>query len=160
MGKVIETVRGYVEDIIKGKNLELVDVEYLKEGNNWYLRVFIERLDDQVTLEECEDISRILSDILDEKDPIENSYILEVSTPGLERPLKKRSDFDRFVGKLVTIKTYVPVEGKKVITGYIKGSDEENIMLDLKEGEGDVNIPFDKIAGANLTADFDLHTTK
>lgn len=159
MGKVTETVQGYVEDIIKGKNLELVDVEYLKEGNNWYLRVFIERFDGQVTLEECEDISRILSDILDEKDPIENSYVLEVSTPGLERPLKKRADFNRFLGELATIKTYVPVEGKKLITGYIKGSDGENIIIDLKE-DGDVIIPFDKIAGANLTVDFDLHITK
>lgn len=160
MGKVVETVRSYVENIIKGKNLELVDVEYLKEGNNWCLRVFIERLDGLVTLEECEDISRVLSDILDEKDPINNSYILEVSTPGLERPLKKKADFDRFVGELVTVKNYVPVGGKKVITGYIKGSDEEKILLELKKGGGDVNIPFDKIAGANLTVDFDIHTTK
>ena len=99
---------------------ELVDTEFLKEGANWYLRVYIDK-PGGIAIEDCQAVSEILSDRLDETDPIKQSYILEVSSPGLERPLKKASDFERFKGEQVEVKLFQPINGKKVFEGELLG---------------------------------------
>jgi Uncharacterised BCR, YhbC family COG0779 len=91
--------------IVESKGFELVDVEYVKEAGTWYLRGYIDK-PGGITVNDCEDVSRAFSDILDEQDFIEDSYIMEISSPGLDRPLKKEKDFKRSLGKLVEIRTY------------------------------------------------------
>ena len=95
--------------IVEGQGFELVDVEYVKEAGNWYLRGYIDK-PGGITVNDCEAVSRAFSDKLDENDFIEDSYIMEISSPGLDRPLKKEKDFARSMGKLVEIRTYRPIE--------------------------------------------------
>ena len=109
-----QTVETYLKPILDEHNFELVDVEYVKEGTNWYLRVFIDK-EGGITIDDCELVSRALEKILDKEDPIKNSYILEVSSPGLDRPLKKDSDFEKYKGRIVDIKLYKPFNKKKRI---------------------------------------------
>ena len=104
---------------------ELVDVEYVKEGSNWYLRAYIDK-PGGIAVDDCEVVSRRLSDILDEKDYIEDSYILEVSSPGLGRPLKKEKDFRRSLGEEVEIRTYRAIDRQKEFTGILKEFDRDN----------------------------------
>lgn len=154
MSKTSVTVKELAQPIVEEEGLDLVDVEYVKEGADFYLRVFIDREDNSIGLEECEIVSNRLSEKLDEIDPIEGSYILEVSTPGIERPLKKIEDFERFKGELVTIKTYAPIEGNKEFTGIIKGRDDDRIHLYLKDSDSLMEIPYSSVAVAHLTVEF------
>ncbi len=154
MSKITDQISEIAEPIIKAQGLELVDIEYVKEGSRWYLRVFIEKLNDEVTVEDCEKTSKMLSDLLDDDDPINESYILEVSSPGLERPLKKPSDFERFKDELVYIKTYGPINGDKEFTGTLLGKEEEDVLLKKKGDDKLVKIPYKKIASARLAIDF------
>ena len=108
--------------IVEEYGFELVDVEYVKEGSNWYLRAYIDK-PVGIGVNDCEVVSRRLSDILDEKDYIEDSYILEVSSPGLGRPLKKEKDFKRSLGEEVEIRTYRMIDRKKEFTGILKDYD-------------------------------------
>ena len=98
--------------IIESHNFELVDVEYVKEGGTWYLRAYIDK-PGGITVDDCEVVSRAFSDILDEKDYIEDTYIFEVSSPGLGRPLKKEKDFVKYAGRDVEVKLYKPIDGLK-----------------------------------------------
>ena len=98
-----------LQPIVEEHGFELVDVEYVKEGSNWYLRAYIDK-PGGITVNDCETVSRKLSDILDEKDYIDDAYILEVSSPGLGRPLKKEKDFKRSLGEEVEIRTYRMIE--------------------------------------------------
>lgn len=153
MGRITDEVAGFAQPLIEKENLELVDVEYVKEGDNHYLRIYIDS-EDGVGIKECEKISNIMDKKLDELDPIKESYILEISSPGIERPLKKLEDFDRFKGKLVLIKTYAPIEDKKEFTGYISERNGETIFLQLKDNNENIEISFSDIAKARLTIDF------
>ena len=114
-----ELVAAEVEKIIAGTALELVDVEYVRE-RNWYLRVFIDK-QGGVDLEDCQAVSEKLSKILDEKDPISDNYLLEVSSPGLDRVLKKEKDFVRYQGRDVDIHFFKPHNGTKLLTAVLKG---------------------------------------
>ena len=154
MSKNTEKVREIAEPIVKSQGLELVDVEYVKEGSNWILRVFIENNEGELNIDHCENISKILSKELDLIDPIKNSYILEVSSPGIERPLKTTEDYKRFKGELVKIKTYVPLNGEKEFVGNLQCIDDDIVKIKLKEQKGVVGIPLSKVASANLTIDF------
>lgn len=116
--KVIDTVSEMVQPILDNLQLELVDIEFVKEGQSWFLRVFIDS-DDGVDIEECAKVSEALSEKLDEADPIKQNYFLEVSSPGAERPLKKEADFMKALGKNVYIKTYEPIEGNKEFEGEL-----------------------------------------
>lgn len=127
--------------------LELVDVEYCKQGPEWILRVYIDK-DGGVTLDDCEKVSKPLSRRLDEVDPIPGSYSLEVSSPGLERPLKKDSDFERFAGRLVHISTYAPYEGRKEWEGRLLGLQNSAVVIEAKTGI--IKIPKDRVAKARL----------
>lgn len=153
MGKTTVKVTDIAQPIVENEGLELVDIEYVKEGDNYFLRVFIDT-DEGVGLEECETVSSLLSEKLDELDPIDDSYILEVSSPGIERPLKKLEDFDRFEGNLARLKTYAPIQGSKEFTGHILKRDDELIKLRLKNNDEIIEIPFSSIAAAHLAVDF------
>ncbi|MGN1191155.1 MAG: ribosome maturation factor RimP [Dorea sp.] len=118
--------------IVEEYGFELVDVEYVKEGSNWYLRAYIDK-PGGITVNDCEAVSRKLSDILDEKDYIDDAYILEVSSPGLGRPLKKEKDFKRSLGEEVEIRTYRMVEKQKEFTGILKDYDETTVTIELDD---------------------------
>ena len=138
--------------IIEEHGFELVDVEYVKEGSTWYLRAYIDK-PGGITIDDCETVSRRLSDILDEKDYIEDAYILEVSSPGLGRPLKKEKDYKRSLGEEVEIRTYRMIEKQKEFTGILKGYDEGTVTIEIENGTENI---FDKsdIALIRLAFDF------
>ena len=150
MGKVTETVTDFVLPIAHSENLDLVDVEFLKEGSDWVLRIFLENKNGDLTIEECEKVSRALSMILDEEDPIDKSYILEVSSPGLERPLKTEEDFERFKGELIAVKTFKKIDGQKEFIGVLKEFEAGKIALTLKDKK-EIEIDYSLVARANLT---------
>lgn len=155
MSKIVDIVEKLALPIVNELNLELVDIEYVKEGKNWYLRVFIDK-EDGVDIEECGLVSEKLSEKLDEIDPIPHNYFLEVSSPGAERPLKKEKDFERAVGKNVYIKTYEPIEGEKVFEGILTKYDGEVLTIEVKvkTKKKTINIPKNKIANARLAVTF------
>ena len=115
--------------LIEKNHFELVDVEYVKEGSNWYLRVYIDK-EGGINVDDCELISRALSDLLDEHDFIDEAYVLEVSSPGLGRPLKKDKDFQRSIGEEVEIKLYKPKDGSKDYRGILKSYDRNSIVIE------------------------------
>lgn len=118
--------------IIEKHGFELVDVEYVKEGGNWYLRAYIDK-PGGISVDDCEVVSRSFSDILDEKDYIEDSYIFEVSSPGLGRPLKKEKDFKRSLGEEVELRTYRAIDRQKDFIGFLKEYDEDTVTLEYED---------------------------
>lgn len=118
--------------IVEQHKFELVDVEYVKEAGTWYLRIYIDK-EGGITIDDCETVSRAFSDLLDEKDFIEDAYILEVSSPGLGRPLKKEKDFKRSLGKEVEIRTYRPIERQKEFCGILSAYDENSVTIELED---------------------------
>ena len=140
-----------IQPMIDEHHFELVDVEWVKEGANWYLRVFIDK-EGGITVDDCELISRAFEEILDREDYISENYIFEVSSPGLDRPLKKEKDFARSIGKLVEIRTYRPIEKQKEFCGELTAYDNNSVTIDE---EGTPHI-FDKkdIALIRLAIDF------
>ncbi len=115
--------------ILEAHNFELVDVEYVKEAGNWYLRAYIDK-EGGITIDDCEIVSRAFSDKLDEDDFIEDAYILEVSSPGLTRPLKKQKDYDRNIGKPIDLRFYRAVDGRKELTAILKSYDADTVTVD------------------------------
>src|SRR5690606_1435959 len=110
MSKITEQIEQLALPITEELQLELVDVEFLKEGRSWFLRVYVDNPAAPIDIDQCALVSEKLSEILDKLDPIEQNYFLEVSSPGAERPLKKEQDFEKALGKFIYIKTYEPVE--------------------------------------------------
>ena len=153
--KVTEIVEEMAAPILEELNLELVEVEYVKEGRNWFLRVYIDK-DGGVDIEECGLVSEKLSEQLDEKDPISNNYFLEASSPGAERPLKKDRDYIKAIGKNVHVKTYEPIDNEKEFEGILKDFDGSQVTLEIKikTRKKELVIPYDKIAKARLAVSF------
>lgn len=145
-GRIEAEVEKIVEELLENTDLELVAVDYVKE-RDWYLRVFIDK-EGGVDLDDCQDLSRKLEELLDAQDIIKTSYILEVSSPGLDRELKKPRDFQREMGKDIDVSLFAPLDGKKVVTGPLSAYDGETINV------GDMAIPMDKVAKVNLHIDF------
>ncbi len=129
-----------VMPIIEQNNFELVDVEYLKEGSSYYLRAYIDK-EGGITVDDCEIVSRALGDLLDDKDFIEESYILEVSSPGLGRPLKKEKDYKRSLGKELEIRLYKAVNKQKEFYGILESYDETTVTI---SDEDNNEITFEK----------------
>lgn len=121
-----------VGPITEEYGFELVDVEYVKEGGTWYLRAYIDK-PGGIAVDDCEVVSRRLSDLLDEKDYIDDAYILEVSSPGLGRPLKKEKDFKRSVGKEIEIRTYRAVDKQKEFVGILKEYDKDTVTIEYED---------------------------
>jgi ribosome maturation factor RimP len=153
--KVTEIVEELVTPILAELNLELVEVEYVKEGKSWFLRVYIDK-ETGVDIEDCGNVSEKLSEKLDEIDPIPQNYFLEVSSPGAERPLKKEKDFQKAIGKNVYIKTYEPILDEKEFEGTLMEFDGINVTLEIKikTRKKTVVIPYDKVAKARLAISF------
>ena len=153
MGKIEDKIWQMAEPLVVQNGMELIEVEYVKEGAEWYLRLFLDKDDENgIDLDDCELISRALSDLLEVEDPITQAYRLEVSSPGIERPLKRTKDFVRFQGEKVQIKTFSEVEGRKQFIGLLGETTEDVVTIDV---EGTVfTIPREKISKANLVWEF------
>ena len=145
-------VLAIVEPILAEKALELADLEFVKEGPNWYLRIYIDK-EGGVTIEDCESVSRILEKKLDEKDPIEQAYILEVSSPGIDRPLKKPEHFQKYIGEIIDIKLYKPLEGKKEYQGELKQF-ENGVITIIDENEKELQFVQKETASVRLAVLF------
>ncbi len=127
--KVEDIVYELSKPMTDNHQFELVEVEYKKEGGEWYLRIYIDK-EGGITIDDCQVVSEEVSEILDETDPIESSYIFEVSSPGIERPLKTERDFEKAMGKLIEVKLFAPVDGKKAIEGTLSGYTEDNVEIE------------------------------
>ncbi len=147
----MEQVEAIIAPVITEQGLELVDVEYVKEGAHWYLRIYIDK-EGGVDIDDCTNVSHLVSEVLDKHDPIAQAYMLEVSSPGLERPLKKDEDFERFTGKLVRVLTKEVYQGYKEFTGYLVGLIEDDIVLEYEKER--MAIPRAIVDKANLTFEF------
>ena len=154
--KIAEFIEEWMQSFGLENGYELSRTEFVKEAGTWYLRVYVDRLTEEgygwMTSDDCEKISRYLSDKLDEADPIQQNYVLEVSSPGLDRPLISEKDFKRFIGSLIEIKLYEAVEGSKLLTGELTGYDGKTVSI--KADGKDITLPLDKTAKINLAVVF------
>ena len=141
-----------LQPLMEANGFELVDVEYVKEGGTWYLRAYIDK-PGGIAIDDCELISRALSDELDAQDFIEDSYILEVSSPGLGRPLKKDRDFERSIGQEVEVRTFRAIDGQKEFTGILKNYDKDSVSIALDE-ETELKFARNEIAMIRLAFTF------
>ena len=150
--KVTELVASFAKPVVEAHGCELWDVEYVREGSDYFLRLYIDK-EGGFTVDDCEMVSRKLSDWLDEKDFIDDSYILEVSSPGLGRPLKKEKDFKRSMGEQVDIKLYRAIDKQKDFTGALSAYDEITVTIQYEDGS---TTTFDRkdIALIRLAFDF------
>lgn len=148
---VKNTTENLVKPILEAENFRLVDVEYVKEGQDWFLRVYIDK-DGGITIDECGMVSGLLSDKLDEVDIISGNYFLEVSSPGVERPLKTVEDFIDSINKNIYVTLYAQIDGEKEYEGILKDFTDNiaTIEYKIKTQSKEVQIPYDKIAKARL----------
>ncbi len=144
--------RELITPILDRMNFELVDVEYVKEGAEWYLRAYIDK-EGGITVNDCEAVSREMNEILDREDYVEGPYIFEVSSPGLDRPLRSERDFARSVGKAVEIRTYRPIGGSKEFSGILSSYDGDSVTIRGEEGE-EATFPRADIALIRLAFDW------
>ena len=151
--KITEQVTGFARPVVESLGCRLWDVEYVREGADWFLRIYIDK-DGGVDITDCEAISRALDPILDEKDPIQGSYHFEVCSAGLERALKRPSDFQQFLGSPVLVKLYRAREGRKEFAGYLKGYDEATGDVTVTVGSQDLVFPKKETALIRLRVEF------
>ena len=130
MSKVTDIVSQLAAGPVAEEGCSLWDVEYVREAGSWYLRIYIDK-EDGVSIEDCEKISRRLDKVLDEADPIPDSYIFEVASAGADRELKRPSDFEKFIGREVEVKTYRAIEGQKLFVGILKEYKEGNVAITI-----------------------------
>jgi len=144
---VIQEISHLVETLLKHEQMELVEVQFRRESLGWVLRVLIDK-SDGVTIDDCSTISRQVSDLLDVKDIIHHPYTLEVSSPGVRRPLKKESDYKRYIGECVTIKTSCLIDNRKTFKGKLTGYQHDTVLVEVEGKE--YTIPCGVIEKANL----------
>ena len=149
--KVTELVASFAEPIVKQHGCELWDVEYVREGDQRFLRIFLDK-ETGVDINDCERISRAMDPILDEKDPIPTSYHFEVCSAGLERALKRPADFERFMGSAVTVKLYRPRNGLKEIPAILRGY--ENGRITVEAGKETITFEKSEVALVRLRVEF------
>lgn len=145
MSKISQAVAELAGPIVKEAGCALWDVEYVKEAGQWYLRVYIDR-EEGISIDDCERVSRALDPILDEKDPIPDSYIFEVSSAGLERSLKKPEHFARFMGETVEVKLYRAIDGTKSFSGILSAYEDGAVTIE----QGERGLTFEKSQVANV----------
>ena len=153
MAKVTDTVAELARPYVEQAGCTLWDVEYIKEAGEWFLRVYLDK-EGGVSIDDCEAVSRPLSDALDQADPIEGSYTLEVGSAGAERALKRPSDFQQFLGSPVLVKLYRAREGRKEFAGYLKGYDEATGDVTVTVGSQDLVFPKKETALIRLRVEF------
>ena len=139
MSKLSERVAGIVRPVVEEEGCSLWDVEYVREAGTWYLRVYIDK-ENGVSIQDCENFSRALDPILDEADPIPDSYTFEVSSAGAERVLKRPGDFQRFIGSEVEVKLYSPMNGSKAFVGALTAYEDGMVTITDHSGENTVTI--------------------
>lgn len=144
-------IEAMVLPFLNDNGFELVDIEYIKEGSNWFLRIFVDK-EGGIDIDECGRISEYVSEQLDKNDPITGAYFLEVSSPGAERPLKKPDDVRKAIGKHVFVTTYEPIGGSKEFEGTLMSFDDGIVVV--RVGKKEHGIPYDKVAGARLAIQF------
>lgn len=149
---IIKKIEEIVTPVVDEMGLSLVDVEYMQDGGYWYVRIYVENLNGEITLEDCATISGKIDEDVDKL--IEQRFFLEVSSPGIERPLKKIEDFLRFKGEKVKISLKHKIEENKNFEGIIVDCKEDTIVLEVAE-EKTMEIPFSEIRKANLIYEFD-----
>lgn len=159
-GAILEKVQQLLQPILEEMALELVDLEFKREGRDWFLRIFIDK-PGGVALDDCAAVSREIGAVLEIEDVIETSYRLEVSSPGLDRPLKKLEDFERFRGHLVKVKTFEKLDPdgrgheRKTFVGELLGFEQGRVRIRQRDKiNGVVELPLAAIAKANLELDF------
>lgn len=151
---LINLVSNIAENIAEDLNYDLVDIEYVKEFGDYFLRVYIDKLGG-VTIDDCQKMSEALGESLDKDDPIKEAYYLEVSSPGLDRPLKNDKDLKRNIGKDIEIRLYKNFNGKKIYEGILKDFTEDNILISNDEDEKDtISIPREIVSIVKLTIKF------
>lgn len=154
-----ELVNRMISGFLKDNGLELYNSEFRREGKDWYLRVYIDKVQLQgeeeryVSTEDCELVSRYLSDRLDEEDPISQNYILEVSSPGLDRQLFEPKDYERFTGSVVDVKLYQNQDGRKVFQGILKGLIDDSVIIEEEDGN-ERSFPLEQVAKTSLAVIF------
>lgn len=146
--QIVDEVTKYLEPILAEFNYELVDVEFVKEGPTFYLRIYIDK-EGGITIEDCKVTSRAIEPVLDEKDIIEPAYMLEVSSPGLDRVIKKDKDFERFNGEVVDVKLYTPINKQKNLQGELISKTDELLIICDEEGEK-IEIPMKNVVVVRL----------
>ncbi|HEY0829278.1 MAG TPA: ribosome maturation factor RimP [Bacilli bacterium] len=152
MGKQIKSiVEEMLQPLLVKGGFELVDIEYVKEGNHWFLRIFADK-EGGIDIDDCSKISEYISEKLDEEDPIPEAFFLEVSSPGAERPLKKTEDYTKAVNKQVLVTTYEPIEGMKEFEGKLISYDSRFLTIQVSNKQH--ALPTDKIASARLAVVF------
>jgi len=157
---LIEQLSAIVVPILETMSMELVDLEYKHEGRDWFLRIFIDK-EGGVTLDDCADVSREVGAVLEVEDLVRTAYRLEVSSPGIDRPLKKVKDFERFAGRLVKLKTYESLDpdqrghARKTFVGILLGIENGLVRIEQTDKKGGVvEFPLEGIAKANLEYEF------
>ena len=150
--RVVQQVMQLIEPILNEMDVELVDVEFLSVRSKWVLRIFVDE-QDGITLDRCAQVSKEIGTLIDMKDIVEHEYVLEVSSPGLNRPLKKVKDFIWATGKKVTLKTVSPVNGRRKFTGILKSFNEGALAI---QTDNDVfSLPLKNVEKANLVYEFE-----
>mgnify|MGYP000860136766 FL=1 len=151
-GRVEHLTEQMALPVVEDLNCELVDVEYKKEVSQWYLRIYIDKQPDGVTVEDCQELSERVGKLLDESDPIPHSYFLEVSSPGLDRILKKDADFERYKGSRVDVSLYRSRKGIKKFTGELIGWKDDQLVI--RDQEKVYSFPRSEVAVVRLSIEF------
>nr|WP_315024136.1 ribosome maturation factor RimP [uncultured Aminipila sp.] len=155
--KIKDLVEELLNPLLNENGLELYNVEFVKEAKEWFLRVYIDKVEgseeEYISTDDCELVSRFLSEKLDESDPIEQNYYLEVSSPGMDRVLLKEKDFIRYAGKQVEVNLYQAIDGKKMLTGELVGIIDEDLVI-IDEKINRTEIPMNKVAKTKLAVIF------
>lgn len=151
MKKVVDIVAELAQPVVEKHGCELWDVEFVKEAGQWFLRVYIDR-DGGVDIEHCEAISRELDVVLDDADPIETSYVFEVSSAGADRPLKREKDFVRYMGSKVDVRLYMAKDGRKEYSGVLRGYDNGDVTIEM--GGSSMQFKKNEIALVRLGIEF------
>lgn len=146
--QLVSNVEALCLPIVEELNYELYYIEYVKENNDYYLRLYIDKEDGRISLKDCETVSRRMSEMLDEKDPIKDAYYLEVSSPGLNRKLHTDKHFNKVIDSEIYVSFTKAIDGNKNVKGILKSVNEESLILDVEGAE--FNVPKDKIKSANL----------
>ncbi len=151
--KVIDIVRSILDTFLKENEYELFNVEYQKEGKDWFLRVYIDKEEGNISIDDCQKVSNYLSSKLDETDPIDRNYLLEVSSPGIDRPLIHDEDYIKYKGRMVDIFLYKAVNSQKVVSGILECLEEDDIVI-KDEKDQEIRIPRKIVSKVKLAVIF------
>lgn len=157
--KVSEQVKELIQDFLNDNNFELFDLQYVKEGNSWVVRIIIDKSEQSedtesfISTDDCEKVSRFASEELDKIETLDKQYLLEVSSPGLDRPLRFEADYIKYRGKMIEISLYKPIDGQKIIIGELESLENEVITV-LDEKKNKIEVPIAKAAIVRLAVIF------